>query len=72
MDTCGQFHKHFMRVTYGPTEISCTVRCIKNARTYFATAVRYEQEMFMKLIPGARLRRSWLNPVANVISNLRL
>ncbi len=72
MDTCGQFHKHFMRVTYGPTKISYTVSCITNAQAYFATAVRYEHKVFMKLIPGARLRRSWLNPVANVISNLRL
>ncbi len=72
MDTCGQFHKHFMRVTYGPTEISCTVSCIKYARAYFATAVSYEHKMFIKLIPGARLRRSWLNPVTNVIINLRL
>jgi hypothetical protein len=24
VDTCGQFHKHFMHVTHGVTKISCT------------------------------------------------
>ncbi len=31
------------------------VQCFKNALAYFATAVRYASEMFMKLIPGANV-----------------
>jgi hypothetical protein len=58
--TWGKFHKHFMRVTYSLSKISCTIfyyedgpmQCFQNTPTYFATAVNYTRKMFMKLTPG--------------------
>jgi hypothetical protein len=37
----GQFHNHFMRVTYGPSKISCTsshatMQSFENALAYYA------------------------------------
>ncbi len=53
----GRLYRLFMRVTYNPDKMSCTVvHCMhvplqrfQNALAYFATAVSYE--MFMKLTP---------------------
>ncbi len=46
IDTCGRFHKHFMYVTYSPSEMCCVVHCMQapvpcfqNAPAYFLTAV---------------------------------
>ncbi len=48
---------HVMRVTYNTRIISCTImyapiQCFQNSLTHFATAISYEQKMFMKLTPG--------------------
>jgi hypothetical protein len=52
--SCCEFHKTFMIVTYGSSEIRrhAPMQCFQNARAYFATAIGYEHKMFMKSPPG--------------------
>jgi len=56
---CSGVPKHFTRVTYAPSKISCIsfnefkLPCsFQNAVTYLATIVSYACKMFMKLSPG--------------------
>ncbi len=58
LESCGQFYKHFTSVTYGDSQISCTIHCMnitmqyfQNTLAYFATAASYVHKMFMKLTP---------------------
>jgi hypothetical protein len=54
-DTCSSFHKHFPRVTYNRSSISCTVvlcmlaymQSFKNALAYFSTAIGYIGKMYI-------------------------
>jgi hypothetical protein len=70
--TCGQFHKHFTLVTYGPCKISWTIiRCLhvpmqyfQNGPAYFATTVSYTHKMFKKIMT--------LSPVGNFINILTM
>jgi len=49
IDTCGQFHNHFMHVSYSPSKISCAVHCMhafmqcfQNALAFLAKVVNRE------------------------------
>jgi hypothetical protein len=52
--SCSEFHKTFMLVTFGSSEISrhAPMQCFQNARAYFAIAIGYEHKMFIKSPPG--------------------